>query len=285
MRHTQIPLKLLNVLLIALIAWLAASVTWRFVAPKPTAVPGAKSTAVPMPQNPVPILDLNLVAGLFGRTQGVADNGQIVPSNLPYKLRGVITGTANQVPAATFSGVGAKEVAVTVGDEIQPGVKLLEVASDHVVVQNNGRRERIDLDAKPALVIDGVTPVGAMQDGIPPGMGPNETPPGAEGNAMVLTVPRAALVNALQSGNVAEWATGLRPDPAGGIRITGGSAQALISALELRDGDVLRRINGAQLSRPGDIALVYNEFTQKNKVQLEVMRDGRPTMLDYTLQP
>lgn len=231
-----------------------------------------------------------MVAGMFGRPLGNVDDGQIVPSSLPYKLRGVITGTATQAPAATFSGVGTKEVAVTIDDEIQPGVTLIEVASDHVIVRNNGRRERIELDAKPALVIDGAaSPAGAGQ-GMPmgvrePGMPDEVLPSNGEGGALVLTIPRAVLVNALQSGNVAEWATGLKPEPKGGIRITGGSAQALVSALELRDGDVLRKINGAQLSRPGDIALVYNEFTQKNKVQLEVLRDGRPAMLDYTLQP
>ena len=98
-------------------------------------------------------------------------------------------------------------------------------------------------------------------------------------------MPRAKLVGAMQSGNVAEWAAGLRSDPRKGIRVEPGSAPGLVQTLQLQTGDVLQRINGRQLSQPGDITLVYNEFSQKNKIQLELLRNDRPLVLDYTLQP
>ncbi|MEW9897870.1 type II secretion system protein N [Chitinivorax sp. PXF-14] len=285
MRHTQLIIRIANFALVLLIAWMAAGLTWRVVAPKPPATEARPSATVAVVAAGT-LPDLSAVAMLFGATGPVGDPNQVVPSTLGIKLRGVIAAHGDRPAAATFVGADPKEIAVKVGDEIQPGVKLLEVNADYVIVQHNGRRERIDLDAKPALQIGGVAMQPAPAPAGPAGMMPGTAmPAGAPPGLMPLTVPRAALVGAMQNGNIAEWAAGLRPDTAGGIRIEGGGAQALVSALQLRDGDVLRRINGAQLARPGDITLVYNEFTQKNKVQLDIVRNGRPVTLDYTLQP
>lgn len=255
---------------------------WRFAAPVPAMAPASPLSAGASVQQPVSRIDANLIAPIFGSAG--SDDGA-TNSVLPYKLRGVIAAGNSRGAAALLSGTGPKDAAFLVGDELQPGVVLKEVNADHVLVDNHGRRERIDLDAKPAARLDS-GPVPAADPGLirPVGAG-NNAGSGAVVQTLPISMPRAKLVTAMQGGNVAEWATGLRADVRKGIRIEAGSARGLVQTLQLQEGDVLQRINGRLLSHPGDIALVYNEFSQKNKIQLDVLRDDRPLTLDYTLQP
>lgn len=276
---------MLNALLITLIAWFAATLTWRVLAPTPDVPPVTSNNLIMAAANTTPQVDLALISRLFG---GGQSDGATTASSLPYKLRGVIGAGKGVDAAAIFAGGGAKDVVVRVGDELQAGVKLVEVQADFALVDNHGRQERIELDAKPALKLDApgastssndlIKPVNHMQANVSPQAG-------GEGQSLAINMPRAKLIAAMQSGNVAEWASGLRTDPRKGIRVEPGSAPGLVQTLQLQPGDVMQRINGRVLSQPGDITLVYNEFSQKNKIQLELLRHDRALTLDYTLQP
>ncbi len=273
-----------NLLLLGLLAWTLAGLIWKFLAPAPAfrlpALPSARSPQ----RTEIVAPDLARITSLFGTADatGQTNAGQ---STLPFKLRGVITTGKG---AAVLSGVQAKEAAFAVGDELQQGMYLRRVASDHVVIDNRGREERILLDAKPAISLNQLgnpPPRGLIvpADGQRPAA--STAPETRTTQVLPISMPRARLIGAMQNGNIAEWATGLRTDPRKGIRIEAGSARSLVDALQLQEGDVLQRINGKSLSHPGDIALVYNEFSQKNKIQLELLRTDRPLMLDYALQP
>lgn len=273
-------IRVINALLLMAFAWIGAGLVWQFFAPAPTSAVPSVTTAPNVSVGAQPI-DIATIASIF---PGGSDNGeQVAGSSLPFKLRGVIGAGQGVFSAAVFSGVGPKEAAFAVGQELQEGVVLRDVQADHAIVENRGRRERIDLDAKPALKLDTASP--ANPELIRPAGSPSAIAAPARSQVQPIRMPRANLVTAMQSGNVAEWATGLRAIPGQGIKIESGSARGLVQALQLQEGDVLQRINGRKLSHPGDITLVYNEFSQKNKIQLELLRNDRALMLDYTLQP
>lgn len=274
-------LRAVNLLLIVLLAWMSAALVWRFAAPAPAMAPASPLSAGASVQQPLNRIDANLIAPLFG---GAGKDDGAANSVLPYKLRGVIAAGKGRGAAALLSGTGPKDAAFRVGDELQPGVVLQEVNPDHVLVDNHGRRERIELDAKPAARLDSRSAAAADPGLIKP-VGATDNVGGAVAQILPISMPRARLVTAMQGGNVAEWATGLRADARKGIRIEAGSARGLVQTLQLQEGDMLQRINGRLLSHPGDIALVYNEFSQKNKIQLDVLRNDRPLTLDYMLQP
>lgn len=229
-------------------------------------------------------IDVALISRLFG---GGESDGATAASSLSYKLRGVIGAGKGVDAAAIFSGGGAKDVVVRVGEELQSGVKLVEVRADFALVDNHGRQERIELDAKPALKLNTPSTSTSPNDLIKPvnNTHANVLPQAGVSQSLAINLPRAKLIAAMQSGNVAEWASGLRSDPRKGIRVEPGSAPGLVQTLQLQPGDVMQRINGRVLSQPGDITLVYNEFSQKNKIQLELLRHDRALTLDYTLQP
>ena len=275
--NRKLAIRALNGVLLVSIIWIAAGLTWRVLSPVPE-LPASTAGVVNAPA--AAAIDIASIARLFDSAAAGAN-----ASALPYKLRGAIGAGQARTAAAIFSGGGAKDIVVAVGGELQPGVKLLAVNGEGALVDNHGRQERIELDAKPALKLD--APQNPAVGNLIQPVNPSATPARAESQAQTLVVnmPRAKLVGAMQSGNVAEWAAGLRSDPRKGIRVEPGSAPGLVQTLQLQTGDVLQRINGRALSQPGDITLVYNEFSQKNKVQLELLRNDRPLVLDYTLQP
>ena len=46
---------------------------------------------------------------------------------------------------AVFEVDGKRQIGVPIGADISPGMKLLEAASDHVIVGRSGVRQRVDL--------------------------------------------------------------------------------------------------------------------------------------------
>lgn len=125
------------------------------------------------------------VAGIVDRgAPGEADLlFGIAPSEGDARASGVLP---NVRLAGVYAGVpgfaileldGNKQVGVTQGAEIVHGVRLAEIAADHVVLEGGGARQRVDLmvarqsvpaPAMPAAPLPpGVTQPGAMPNGPP----------------------------------------------------------------------------------------------------------------------
>lgn len=51
------------------------------------------------------------------------------------------------------------QIGVGLGGQVAPGVRLVETHADHVILERNGIRQRVDLSKAPAA--GGITPVGA----------------------------------------------------------------------------------------------------------------------------
>ncbi len=136
--------RLVNAALIALLAWLVAGLLWLIFAPAPV-LPAAAPTN---DGGKGARLDIGPLTALFAPP--AAQAGGESPSTLPQKLRGVIAAHDDAPAAAIFEGGTPPNAAVELGEELSPGVRLIEVQVDHVIVDNQGRRERIELDSKPA---------------------------------------------------------------------------------------------------------------------------------------
>jgi len=64
------------------------------------------------------------------------------PGQMNLALIGVFAGRNG---FAVFEVDGKRQIGVPIGGEIAPGMKLLEAASDHVIVGESGARQRVDL--------------------------------------------------------------------------------------------------------------------------------------------
>lgn len=162
----------LNALLILLLMLPLARLAWRaFVpaeAPLPPAAASGRVGAVARPAQPIDVAQLRR-SMLFGQTASVGPNGELPDSTLPLKLQGVIAAGESPDAVAIFDGGDAKLRAVRVGMAVQPNVVIKAVYKDNVVVNNNGRDERIKLQLPPPLSLNSPPPPSSVY---PPGIDP-----------------------------------------------------------------------------------------------------------------
>lgn len=196
------------------------------------------------------------------------------------QLIAVIAGTHG---VALLGGIEATPVAAQVGQEIRAGLRLAEVHADHVVFEQAGARSELAFPKgnEQTLISD--------QGSAPPAVTPvtaNSAPvAGGSAPAQNATLSRGQLAGVAQGGNLGNWDKGLATFADGGIRVTAASEQPLAKLLNLRDGDILKRINDRDLNQIADVSLIYHHFSQSQDVTLSILRDGKPQQLHFDIQP
>jgi general secretion pathway protein C len=253
----------LVVALVLLLAWQLAYWTWNFA---------ARASAAPRPSATASAVDLDLVARLFGadRTAPAA-----AASGSSLRLKGVVAPTPGTTAAAIFARSGGKDLAVFIDGEVQPGVRLLEVHPDHVIVARAGVRERVDLDA--ARSVQAATAPGAR---VGPGFRVNV----ARSGVNTFSFARKDLDEALRDPNQLNYLGQIGVASGGGVRMEAAPAGSLASKLGLQPGDVIRRINGQAVASPGDLARLYQQFATTSTVTADVERAGTIVQLSYRIQ-
>jgi general secretion pathway protein C len=113
----------------ALLGVVLAYWSWAWLAPSPLAraPAAAESSALPL-----------AARGLFGtakETSGAASGS--------VRLTGILAATGDTGGHALLRIDGKKSVAVPQGEEVEPGLRLMEVHVDRVVLERNGVRETL----------------------------------------------------------------------------------------------------------------------------------------------
>lgn len=252
---------LLTAALVITLSWVAAKWTWALVAPP----------AVSRPPAAAPAVDIASAARLFGGDSQVAAGPAREPAG--FRLKGVVAPSAGSVGAAVLN-VNGKDVAVPIGGEVQPGVKLVDVEPDHVVISRAGVRERIDLETRMAAV---PRSVGGQAAGFR--LAVNRAGPSA------YTFSRKDLEAALKDPNQLNYLGKIGMPPGGGVRLDEAPPGSLASRLGLQPGDVIKRVNGQAVASAGDLARLHQQFATTSLVQAEVLRGGQTVQLNYTINP
>lgn len=177
----------LNALLILLLLLPAARLVWLRLLPPGAPAPAAREnrSLPPAPRASLDISDIRQ-AHLFGQVNSGGSNGELPESTLSLKLKGVIAAGDNPHAVAIFDGGEPQVRAARVGMSIQPGVTIKAVLKDRVIINNNGRDERIPLQTPPPIALDSRAGAGSSPgSGMPP---PSSSPsvvylPGNPGSA------------------------------------------------------------------------------------------------------
>jgi general secretion pathway protein C len=253
---------LVTLLLVIALAWLLARWTWVFVAPPPAAASGAGSGGV----------DLGAVARLFGAAPP-SGAGASSGASSGIRLKGVVAPWRGDEGSAVFN-LGGRDIAVSIGGELQPGVTLVAVERDHAVIARAGVRERVDLDVRMAAV-----PRGSA--GQAPGFrlsvsrsGPND-----------FTFSRNDLESALKDPGQLKFLGRIGVPPGGGVRLDEAPPGSLAARLGLQPGDIIRKVNGQAVSSAGDLARLHQQFSTTSLVQAEVQRGTATLQINYTINP
>ncbi|MEO1135909.1 MAG: type II secretion system protein N [Pseudomonadota bacterium] len=182
---------------------------------------------------------------------------------LDLALTGVWPG--EQEGSAIIRRPDGKQRRLAVGEEIVPGVTLVAVYSDQVIIEQNGVRESLRFESKAPVER-------APQRG--PSASASSTPAKIDNRG-----DDAGLVlNALRL----ESATDASGAPA--IAIYPGRDQAAFDAAGLKAGDILRSINGAPPpSNQQDIAALMRQLARVGAANIVVERDGTPMTLSLSI--
>lgn len=258
-----IAARLLVAALTLVLAWQLAWWTWVFLAP-PASAPAAGAAAQ--------AVDLAAIARLFGAappaTSGAASVDGLV-------LKGVVAPTPGVAASAIFAPQAGKDLSVFIGNEVRPGVKLVEVDPDHVVVSRNGVRERIDLAAPhstaPARGAHGLRTRGFHIDV-------------ARTGTNRYSLSRKELDLALRDPSQLQYLGQIGMPTGGGVRMEAAPPGSLAAKLGLQPGDLIRKVNGQAVSSPGDLARLYQQFATLTQIQAEVRRGNATLQLSYQIR-
>ena len=128
---------LLTVAALAVLALTGTHWTWQWLAPRPLlratpAVNGIDHSAS--------------ASGLFGNPALDTDNA--TPTGIDIRLLGVIAATTGGRGYAVLRIEPKQILTVPEGEDIAPGIRLAEVAADHVILERGGSRETLGWPAK-----------------------------------------------------------------------------------------------------------------------------------------
>ncbi len=246
--------------LVLLLAWQLAYWTWDFLAPPATAS---------APDEARPVVDLAAIAKLFGAaapSSGATADG--------LALKGVVAPTPGVAASAIFAPRAGKDLSVFIGQDVRPGLKLVEVDPDHVIVSRGGVRERIDLEAARS--------------------GASPRAPSASMRGFHLDVSRAGphafalsrreLDQALRDPSQLQYLGQIGMPAGGGVRMETAPPGSLAAKLGLERGDVIRKVNGQPVASTGDLARLYQQFATLSRIQAEIQRGSSTLQLSYQIR-
>ncbi|MDO9371387.1 MAG: type II secretion system protein GspC [Gammaproteobacteria bacterium] len=279
-------------LLVILLAYTLAPLTWRVWPAAPQAEPPPRfvvQTAVQrQPQAGAQIADWHL----FGVLQAEQDAALPPETPLNLTLRGVFASEDAQKAYAIIADAQGKEDGYRLGAELAGGVVLKEIYPDRVILARGGRSETLSLPnerlpntapASPGLIQPPTPQIASVPPPVPavaaaaPG-----TSAAAPDNSLVLRNYRDALKANPQSmmGLIP-----LEPVQAGGkvsgYRLLGGGDPALLGRFGLAAGDVVTAVNGITLDSAAKGAEVVKNLATAHDLSLLILRNGEQKSFSY----
>jgi len=191
------------------------------------------------------------------------------PTRLNIRLLGTVV-AGERSYALMQLGAGEEKV-VLLGTDIQPGVTLIEVEADAIVVNNRGRKEKV-------LMAKGSLGTGEQSFVPPPVMG---------AAPVSQTFTRDAINDHLQdmpkllTGALAvPHQTNGNPD---GFLIQDIVPGSLYEQVGLMNGDVIRRVNGEEISTPEKGLALFQQLQSAKSLDLEITRAGAVQQLHFDI--
>jgi general secretion pathway protein C len=252
--------------------------------PKPVDVPEAAITAEPVQEEVTP---------------------GVIPPACDGSMRLVASVFSERAPEWSFASVTNGSDAPMLfrqGNRVQDKELVMIMPSAIYMRSTNGRLCSLMLFVPPPTAV--APPPEPMAAATPPGITPPTTMPGlvaagsitegeldqgikAEGETK-FTVQRSFVDRVLQ--NQAEIMRSARIVPheengqVVGVKLYGIRRNSLLGKLGLQNGDLLRTINGFNMSSPDTALEAYAKLRTANNLSVAVVRRGRPLTVDYDIQ-
>lgn len=122
---------LVTVAVLAFLGFVAAYWTWGWLAPRPE----------PRTQAAADAGGGASAGALFGNVQ--RDRTSAAPTGIAIRLLGIVAATGGRRGYAVVQIEPRQILAVPEGEDVAPGIRLAEVAADHVILERSGSRETL----------------------------------------------------------------------------------------------------------------------------------------------
>jgi general secretion pathway protein C len=243
-------------------------------------------TRVTQPKLPLSSYAIVYTRDIFNGTKAPSSlaNASVVASNTsPLKLWGTAIGDDDRTFAIIEDLATHAQGLYRAGDNILPGIALVEVRWDRAVVDRNGRRETLTLPITPLATTSTPTIEAAAPS-------PSGDTDGVRQVAQdSFQIDRKEVNYAM--GNLNELFTQARAVPysspeggAQGFRLFSIKPQSLIDRIGLKNGDVVQRVNGVEISDPSTAFGLLQELQGHSQVRVDVLRNHQPVTLSYDIQ-
>jgi general secretion pathway protein C len=284
-------LVVVNLLLLALAAYSASSIVGTALAARLIPPPDVEISPPPPPLEIEPAKPENYYAvipkrDIFNSVKPtpapVVETKEVAPTQLKLKL----WGTAVFEKGNSFSiieDLGARKQGVYGIDATVPGNATVKgIEWNRVVLSHNGRDEILELEepktaAGPAKAVAAAPAAPAAN-----GSGIQQT---AENE---FTVPKSEVDSALE--NMSQLFTQIRAVPhfeggqSIGFRLFAIRRGSLFDRIGLKNGDIIRSINGNEMTDPGKAMALLQELRESNNLDVEITRNQQPQKLTYSIQ-
>lgn len=192
----------------------------------------------------------------FFRDNAVASSTAALPDDL--KLFGVRDNLATGGGGAIIGTADGEQVSVGVGEQVVPGITLVEVGFDFAIVERGGSRQKIFLDQdKSAETV-------------------------AMGAAVPVAAPTVGITAASLRGGISATPRMVGASVSGIIVSPAGDGTAFASA-GLRPGDVITAINGAKIASATDAAQLQSSLVPGATLSLTIERAGQAVPLSLKI--
>lgn len=283
MERVRLP-RLVTLLLLVVLAWQLAEITWKLVPGEPemaqeiavTRQVKRAGTAAPDPGAG----DYGRVAGhhLFGKVVVAKQAPRVVPREAPVTklnlvLYGVFTDVEPQQGGAIIGKAGAEQRYYHTGDSVGTGTRLAEVYEDHVILERNSQYETLYFP-------QGARP--ASQNGAGRATAANANhavQPGAN-----LAAYRDVLKGAPQK--LMEYLQFVPVKINGelqGFRILPKKDRDFYSKLGVTAADVITAVNGISVAGTPEIPRLMQELDRAEQLVLQIKRRGREETVTVSL--
>lgn len=280
----------LNTLIVILLAWSAAGVSWRIwlysyddAALLPVAISDTTSVNA---DSPPASLDKVAALHLFGevaavRAAPVKSNIDAPETRLRLTLKGIIAVSDAGQGRALIAVKGDVEKVYKSGDVISAGAVLHEVQPDKVILKRAGRFETLTL---PRESTAGAKVAGKRSRDSNKA---TQRPPRTSRRGAVTQQLRSLRDSVVEEPSKAFDLVKAQPVMDGGMlkgyRVNPGKERRLFQRAGLRAGDVVTSVNGISLNDPAQMMTLFEQFKSSDRFDLMVERGGRQTSLTIDL--
>lgn len=198
---------------------------------------------------------------------------QLERTRLNIQLQGIIAATDGKKSWAII-GPAENQKLYKVGDPIEgaSGVKVAEIQSLKVIINNNGKLEELWLYGEDGMNV-------ASSAYTPPPRGPDPEPAPEQSTSIT----RDQISQAQNIGDVVRFMVATENGRMIGYRVRPGRKRELFDMVGLKNDDIVVSVNGIEVNEPQKVREVYQALKNATEAHLQVLRDGATHSIQITM--